>query len=49
MSEVTQDDLKLILKKLAAVKQAGFGEVLIRVTSGVIVYVETKIGEQVKK
>lgn len=44
---VTQEDLKLIIKRLSPVKLAGHGEVLIQVKDGVIVYIKQTIGEQI--
>lgn len=45
---VTREDLALIVRKLEPVKRAGWGEVLIKVADGNIVFVEQTIGEQVK-
>lgn len=45
---VTKEDLRLIIKKLLPVKRAGYGEVLIKVYGGDIVYINQSIGEQVK-
>lgn len=39
---------RLIIEKLKAVKEAGFGEVIIKVAEGKIVYITHAIGEQVK-
>ena len=44
---VTQDDLRLIARKLNSVKYAGYGKVIIHVSDGKIVYISQEIGEQV--
>jgi hypothetical protein len=46
--QLTEAELKLIIKKLTPVKQAGHGEVLIQVQDGRIVYIKQTFGEQVK-
>ena len=45
---VTREDMKLIIKKLQPIKSAGYGELLIQVKEGHIVYTKQSIGEQVR-
>jgi len=45
---VTKADLALITRKLEPVKRAGWGELLIQVSDGNIVYIKQSIGEQVR-
>jgi len=45
---VTQDDLELIIRRLNPIKKAKYGELLIQVNGGNIVYTKQVIGEQVK-
>lgn len=44
----SKEELELIQKKLETVKKAGFGEVIIKVADGKIVYITHTIGEKVK-
>jgi len=45
---LTLVEMELIIRKLQPVKDAGFGEVLIKIQNGSIVYITQSIGEQFK-
>jgi len=45
---IQPDELRLIIRKLKPVKEAGYGELVIKVQDGRIVYVVQSIGEQVR-
>ena len=48
-NEVASDkELELIAERLNIVKQAGHGEIVVRVTGGKVVYITHTIGEQIK-
>jgi len=42
-------ELELIAEKLRLVKEAGHGEVIIKIADGQVVYITHSIGEKVKK
>ena len=48
MTEISKQELELIVKKIAVVKKAGYGSLLIKVQDGAIVYITQEIGEQVR-
>jgi len=46
--QVTKEEIELLIRKLSPVKAAGYGELLIQVQAGNIVYIKQSIGEQIK-
>ncbi len=43
------EELKLINKRIAEVKQAGYGSITIKIQDRKVVYIERTIGEQIGK
>lgn len=48
MIDTSEQEVRAILKRLKTVKEAGFGELLIQVKDGKVVYIKHSIGEQMK-
>jgi len=47
MDKVTTAELKLLARKYLPVKEAGYGELIVKVQNGKIVYITVSIGEQI--
>jgi hypothetical protein len=47
-ADLTEAELRLIIRKVKPVKAAGHGEVLIQIQDGSIVFIKQSIGEKVK-